>query len=196
MSQPPQGEDPQSPWARPDREPGGAPGPRPAAAGWGAPQGGWGPPSGGPGQPPRYQGWGEAPGYGQPGQYGQPGGWGPPSAQFGSPGGWGPPAQPARRRSRPPRLVLVTLAVLLVVVALTLPSPLGATRLDPAAVERAVADQFEDREGVALDLNCEDELPVRAGATYSCAGRTVDGEPVSITITLTGEDGDYTWVAT
>ncbi|MCZ2820319.1 DUF4333 domain-containing protein [Modestobacter sp. VKM Ac-2977] len=189
MSQPPQGEDPQSPWARPDREPGSPP----AAPGRGGPQGGWGPPSGGPGQPPRYQGWGEAPGYGQPSQYGQPGGWGPPSAQFGSPAGWGPPAQPARRRSRPPKLVLVTLAVLLVVAALTLPSPLGATRLDPAAVERAVAGQFEAREGVALDLRCEDELPVRDSAAYSCAGRTVDGEPVSITITLTGEDGDYTW---
>lgn len=91
--------------------------------------------------------------------------------------------------------MLVTLAVLLVVAALTLPSPLGSTRLDPAAVERAVAGQFQEREGVALDLSCEDDLPVRDGATYSCAGRTADGEPVTLTITLTGENGDYTWNA-
>nr|WP_243851348.1 DUF4333 domain-containing protein [Modestobacter marinus] len=87
------------------------------------------------------------------------------------------------------------MAVLVVVAASTMSSPLGGTRLDPAAVERAVADQFEDREGVALELSCADELPVRDGATYSCAGRTVDGEPVTISITLTGEDGDYTWAA-
>ncbi|MCZ2805658.1 DUF4333 domain-containing protein [Modestobacter sp. VKM Ac-2983] len=87
------------------------------------------------------------------------------------------------------------LAVLLVAAALTLPSPFGSTRLDPAAVERAVAGQFEDREGVALDLSCGEELPVRDGATYSCAGRTTDGEPVTVTITLRGEGGDYTWDA-
>ncbi|MCZ2839043.1 DUF4333 domain-containing protein [Modestobacter sp. VKM Ac-2985] len=90
-------------------------------------------------------------------------------------------------------LGLGVLAALLVAAALTLPSPFGSTRLDPAAVERAVAGQFEDREGIALDLSCAEELPVLDGATYSCAGRTADGEPVTLTLTLRGEDGDYTW---
>lgn len=237
MSQPPQGEDPQSPWARPDPSTGAAPGSRPVVPG----ESGWGPPSAAPGQPTERPGWGASPRPGQPGpygpsrygqppqfgpppqygpsphgqpdQYGQPGGWGPPpggsgrwggwgppSGPFtegeGSRGGWGPPAPPARTPSRRPRrLGLVVLAVLLVVAALTLPSPFGSTRLDPAAVERAVAGQFEDREGTALDLSCAEELAVRDGATYACAGRTADGEPVTITITLRGEDGDYTWDA-
>lgn len=233
MSQPPQGEDPQSRWVRPT---GASPGSWPAAPGGSGAQGDGGPPSTAPGGPAEQRGWGGSPRhsqpgpygsspygpppqygppprYGQPDQYGQSGGWGPPtggpgrsggwgppSGQFpdqqGFPGGWGPPAPPARTPSRRPRrLGLLLLAVLLVAAALTLPSPFGSTRLDPAAVERAVAGQFEDREGIALDLSCAEELPVRAGATYSCAGRTTDGEPVTVTITLRGEDGDYTWDA-
>lgn len=219
MSQPPQDGDQPSPWARPDPEPeaGGTLGPRPAG-GEDSPPGGWGPPSGAPGQSRPYERWGGPPrygqpsgyhppaGYGQPDQYGQsprhghPDDWGPLPEQapgrLGSSGGWGGPARPARRPSRLPKLLaLAALALLLVFAAVALAPLLGSTRLDPAAVERAVADQFEDREGVALELSCEEELPIVDGATYSCSGRTADGEPVTVTIALTGEEGDYTWDA-
>jgi Domain of unknown function (DUF4333) len=217
MSQPPQGEDPQEP--------------RPAAPGWGPPQGapGWGPPSGAPyqggwGQQPGQQGgygqhgghagYGQQPGgYAPPGQYGQPGAhgqpYGPP-AQYGQPGQYGaapgygqqPTAQfgggweqqpPPRRKRRFGLLFVLLVLALLVGLAFTLPARLGATRLDPDAVQRDVAAQFEQREGVALDLSCDQTMTVTDGAVYECDGTTADDDPVTITITLDGEDGDYTW---
>jgi hypothetical protein len=69
----------------------------------------------------------------------------------------------------------------------------GATRLDPDAVERDVAAQYEQREGVSLDLSCDQSMNVRSGRTYECAGTTGDGRDVTITIEVLSTDGDYTW---
>jgi len=61
-------------------------------------------------------------------------------------------------------------------------------------VERDVAAQFEEREGVAIDLSCDEEMRVRAGDTYECTGETADGEEVTLEITITDEDSAaYTW---
>jgi hypothetical protein len=60
-------------------------------------------------------------------------------------------------------------------------------------VEEAVAAQFEDREGVALELVCDPEMHVRSGAQYRCAGVTADGESLEIELTLTDDGGGYTW---
>jgi hypothetical protein len=70
---------------------------------------------------------------------------------------------------------------------------LSSTILDRAAVEAAVAEQFEQREGVALDLECDERMIVRPGADYECEGSTADGEDVEILITVTDRDGAYTW---
>jgi hypothetical protein len=65
--------------------------------------------------------------------------------------------------------------------------------LDPKAVERDVAAQSEQREGVTIGLNCDQEMTVEDGKTYACDGTTAAGEQLTITITITDEDGDYTW---
>ena len=71
---------------------------------------------------------------------------------------------------------------------------LQSTVLDPAAVERDVAAQFEQREGVAIELQCGDSMEVRAGATYTCQGTTADGESVTLKIAITDPDtAAYTW---
>lgn len=70
---------------------------------------------------------------------------------------------------------------------------LSSTILDPAAVETAVAEQFEQREGVPLDLECDERMIVRPGADYECEGTTEDGEEVEILITVTDDSGAYTW---
>jgi Domain of unknown function (DUF4333) len=217
MSQPPEGEEPQD--ARPPAPGWGQQPPRPDG-GWGPPSGhpGYGSPSqyGAPGQ------YGGQPGYGQPGQYGQPGygqpgqyggGYGPPPQygppQYGPPGQYGPqygygqqqlPGQyggweqpPAPRKRRFGVLFVLLVIALLIGLAFTLPARLGGTRLDPQAVERDVATQFEQREGVALELNCGQQMTVADGRTYECDGTTADDEQVTITITITGTDGDYTW---
>jgi hypothetical protein len=66
--------------------------------------------------------------------------------------------------------------------------------LDPAAVERDVAAQFEEREGVPIDLDCPEEMEVDEGDSYRCTGVTADAEEVILQITIADEESAaYTW---
>lgn len=147
--------------------------------------------------------------YGQPGagQYGQPGS-GPPYGQGqygaqqygGQPGqygqgqqGWGTPAAPAKKKPLGLIIGLAALALVVIAAAIVLPMVLGSTKLDPQAVQRDVAAQFEEREGLGVDLSCPDDMTVDVGESYTCTGTTTDDEDVSISIEITGDDGAYTW---
>ena len=148
-----------------DAEPERLPGPE---AGGRSPQAG--PPSQAPAAygRPAQPAWGQQPWpqeYGGPQPYGQPpagsGPLAPPgAAPYGAPGhgapGHGSPRQlPARRRSRAgllAALAVVGVAVLVGIAVLALST--GPTVLSRTAVERDVAAQFEQREGVAVDLRC------------------------------------------
>ena len=135
------------------------------------------------GQPPHGQPPYGQPPYGQP-PYGQP--------QYAGPGqSYGAPAQ----KSRVGLIAAVTVAILLLIaLVVVLAMTLGRTVLDRAAVERDVAAQFEEREGVAIDLSCAEEMKVRPGATYECTGTTADGEDVTLRIAITDEESAaYTW---
>ena len=86
------------------------------------------------------------------------------------------------------------LILALIAIGVVLAMHLGPTVLDRAAVERDVAAQFEQLEGVAVDLSCPQEMKVETGAEYRCTGTTADGEEVTIAIRITDErNGDYTW---
>jgi hypothetical protein len=70
----------------------------------------------------------------------------------------------------------------------------GSTVLDPGAVERDVAAQFQEREGVGIALTCPADMEVRADATYECTGTTEAGEDVTLQIAITDEESAaYTW---
>jgi Domain of unknown function (DUF4333) len=194
----------------------------PAAAPYGQPRTGQPQPYGQPGagqQPygqPAQQPW--APSYGQPGygqapahygqsQYGQPGYGQPPYGQpgYGQPGfsqQYGMPGQPyGQQYSGQPQkskvgLIagLTGLALLLIAGVVVALVAMQSTVLDPAAVERDVAAQFEQREGVAIDLTCGEEMEVDEGDSYRCTGMTADGEEVTLQITITDEEtAAYTW---
>ena len=126
-----------------------------------------------------------APQYGQPG-YGQP--------QYGTPQ-YGQPAAGPAEKSKVGLIALATGgALLLIAVVVVLVMSLQSTVLDPAAVERDVAAQFQEREGVAIELDCTDEMEVSVDASYECTGTTADGESVTLRITITDEDAAaYTW---
>jgi hypothetical protein len=84
--------------------------------------------------------------------------------------------------------------LVLIAGAVVLALSLSSTVLDRNAVERDVAAQFEEREGVAIDLDCAEEMKVESGATYECTGTTADGEDVALRIAITDEDtAAYTW---
>jgi hypothetical protein len=177
MSTPPTGEDPQrgpsDEWPPPQQ----AGGPVYGQQGYGQQQ-----------PPPAYQpAFGPPPG-GQQAPYGQYGG------QTTPPWPPGPPSAPPPDRKRR-RLIfaLEAVALALVVGVGTLIYVLSSTRLDRAAVERDVAAQFEERNGVELDLECRHRMIVRPGADYECEGTTADGEEIEIRIMIENENGAYTW---
>jgi hypothetical protein len=136
--------------------------------------------------------------------YGQPGPARPrPYPVPGGPQGYGPPryAQPTQPdhgqpgRSRVGLIAAVTgIGLLLVFGIVVLVLTLQSTVLDPAAVERDVSAQFEEREGVPVDLSCAEEMQVDEGDSYRCTGVTADGEEVTLRITITDEESAaYTW---
>lgn len=131
--------------------------------------------------PPPVQPYGR-PERGRPQPYGQP--------APGRPQGSGPPG-----RSRAGLIAAVTgIALLLVLGVVVLVLGLRSTVMDPAAVERDVAAQFEQREGVPIDLRCPGEMQVDEGDSYRCTGVTADGEEVTLEITITDEESAaYTW---
>ena len=156
------------------------------------------PQAAGPGSVPGQQPSGQQQAHGQQ-VFVQPGHERPGSGQWGqpvAPGWWAgvPPQRLPRDRTRTlliTALVAVGLAIAACIALLVY--VLSSTILDRAAVESAVAAQFEEREGVALDLECGRRMIVRPGADYECEGTTADGESIEILITVTDENGAYTW---
>jgi len=144
------------------------------------------------GQPP----YGPPPEFGQPPQYGpQPYG-APQYAPYGGPGQqYGPPPAAPAPKSRVGLIAILTVVALLVIAGVVvLVLSLRSTVLDAASAERDVAAQFEQREGVAIDLTCPDDMKVRTGATYTCTGKTADGESVRLRLTITdAKTAAYTW---
>ncbi|UOY02515.1 DUF4333 domain-containing protein [Blastococcus sp. PRF04-17] len=144
------------------------------------------------GQPPHGQ-----PAYGQP-QYGPPSYGRSPSVQpYGQPQSGQPWQQPPAppQKSKVGLIAAVTAVILLVIAGVVVGVlTLQSTVLDPAAVERDVAAQFEEREGVPIDLSCDEEMTVDSGKTYECTGTTADGEDVTLEIRIEDEDSAaYTW---
>jgi hypothetical protein len=175
---------------------------QPAQPGYGG-QPGYGQPAqpgygGQPGQQYGQPAYGQpaAPGYGQPAapQYGAPGQYGTPG-QYGAPGQYGPGYGQPAKKSRTGLIVgLVALLVLAVGAVLLFVFLGSSTVLDPGAVERDVAAQFQEREGVGIELTCPGDMEVTANATYECSGTTAAGEDVTLQIEITDEaSAAYTW---
>jgi len=106
--------------------------------------------------------------------------------------GPGRPAPP-RRWSRPGRAGLLLLVLPAVAAAVAVPRATRGTALDPAAVQRDVAAQYQQLHGGTLALRCSERMTVAAGRSYRCTGTSTDEGAVRITIRVTGPDGGYTW---
>ena len=90
--------------------------------------------------------------------------------------------------------VLLAVVVVAVAVAGALSVTLRTRVLDRFAVERDVATQFRQHEGVAIRLDCADSMVLTTGATYRCRGTTADGEKVTLLIRVTdARTARYTW---
>ena len=148
--------------------------------------------------------------------WGRPPAWDAPEPGRGSPGPYGdgqqygrqPQFEPSRHNDRPvrprtsarqrgrQRLLVAIVAALVVVVVLVLgfvtPGWFVTRVFDPAAVQAGVAKILTDdysTDGVA-DVRCPQNVQVTAGATFTCDA-TIDGDPVSVPITVTDDRGGY-----
>jgi hypothetical protein len=71
---------------------------------------------------------------------------------------------------------------------------LPAGDLDGGTVERDVAAEFEERDGVGLELDCPEDMPVASGEVHLCHGTTSDGAQVTVGIQISDDlDGSYEW---
>ena len=198
MTEPPQDDE-----RRPEpgaQQPYGPPSPQYGRPQYGRPQ--YGPPAQQYGQPPsgERQQYGQPP-YVQPEPQGFDRPYGPPAA----PGPYGPDpyGTPFGRASAPPaqksRVGLIAggtlLIVLLIAAAVVAALTLGPRILNSEAMERDVAAQFEELNGVAIDLHCPNDMTLESGAEFTCTGTTEDGEEVELVIAVTDPPGDaeYTW---
>jgi hypothetical protein len=103
-----------------------------------------------------------------------------------------PPGKP-RRVLRPLYGWLVVAAVL-VVLAVARWAGLGPTLLDDGQVQRDIAEQFEERYGVGVDVDCPRGMQVSEGRDYECDARTDDNEELTLVVTITDEDpAAYSW---
>jgi flagellar basal body-associated protein FliL len=126
--------------------------------------------------------------YGAPQQGGYPGQG--PGHGYGS----GYPSAPPKKRNTGLLVSLAIAAVVLIALAIVLPMyVLNKTLLDQGAVQRDVAVQFEDQEGVSVELDCPSDMEVEVSQTYECTGTTADSEDVTLVIEITDENGNYTW---
>jgi hypothetical protein len=134
-------------------------------------------------------------------QYGSQTGYGAAQQQRGYPGQQGPgqgyggyPSAPTKKRNTGLIVTLALVGVLVLALAILLPTViLNKTVLDQAAVQNDVGAQFQDQEGVGINLTCPADMEVEVSRTYECTGTTDDSEDVTLVIEITDEDGNYTW---
>jgi hypothetical protein len=89
---------------------------------------------------------------------------------------------------------LAAVVVVVVAVAVAVSLAVRTRVLDRSAVERDVAAQFQEHEGVAIRLSCADSMALTTGATYRCQGSTAEGEKVTLLIRVTdATKARYTW---
>jgi len=71
---------------------------------------------------------------------------------------------------------------------------LGPTLLDDSRVQSDIAEQFEERFDVGVDVDCPRDMRVSEGRTYECEAETDDREDLTLVVTITDEDpAAYTW---
>ena len=112
----------------------------------------------------------------------------------GDPGPAQATAAPRRTRRLRPLYGWLVLGAVLAVLALARWAGLGPTLLDHEQVESDVAEQFEERYDVGVDVDCPRGMRVSEGRDYECAAETDDNEDLILVVTITDEDpAAYTW---
>ena len=69
--------------------------------------------------------------------------------------------------------------------------------LDANGLEEQLATQVEQQLGThGITVDCPDDEPVKAGASFQCAATSAAGTTLTIEVTQTDDHGNVTWKAT
>lgn len=104
-------------------------------------------------------------------------------------------AAPEKRRGiLRPLYGWLVLGAVLAVLAVARWAGLGPTLLDDDRVQSDIAEQFEERYDVGVDVDCPRGMRVSEGREHECDAETDDGEDLTLVVTITDEDpAAYTW---
>ena len=123
-----------------------------------------------------------------------------PGASEERPGGISDPAPvqattaPDKRRRLRPRHGWLVVGAVVAALAVARWAGLGPTLLDDDQVQNDIAEQFEERYAVGVDVDCPRGMRVSEGRTYECDAETDDSEDLTLVVTITDEDpAAYTW---
>jgi len=157
-------------------------------------------------------------GYGSPGPYGSEPEYGWQQPEYEPVGGYGtgqdygtprrgeryeppppppppPPRRAARTRRRPPWIPVAAAAVVVLavlVLGFVAPGWFVTRVLDASAVQTGIAKILTEDYGAegVTDVRCPDRVQVVPDATFTCDA-TIDGDPVTVPIRVTDDDGGY-----
>ena len=101
---------------------------------------------------------------------------------------------PAKRRRLRPLYGWLVVGAVVAALAVARWAGLGPTLLDDGRVQSDIAEQFEERYDVGVDVDCPRDMQVSEGRVYECDGETDDNEDLTLVVTITDEDpAAYTW---
>ena len=99
-----------------------------------------------------------------------------------------------RRRLLRPLYGWLVLGAVLAALAVARWAGLGPTLLDDDRVQSDIAEQFEERYDVGVDVDCPRGMRVSEGREYECDAETDDREDLTLVVTITDEDpAAYSW---
>ena len=69
--------------------------------------------------------------------------------------------------------------------------------LDAPSLEEMLRTEIEQQLGASgFTVDCPDDEPAAAGATFQCSATSADGKTLTIEVTQTDDKGNVTWKAT
>lgn len=103
-------------------------------------------------------------------------------------------AAPEKKRRFRPLYGWLVLGAVVAALAVARWAGLGPTLLDDGRVQSDIAEQFEERYDVGVDVDCPRGMQVSEGRVYECDAETDDSEDLTLVVTITDEDpAAYSW---
>ncbi len=69
----------------------------------------------------------------------------------------------------------------------------GGDQLDTAEAETEIAKGIEGQTGIAVEVECPDDIDLREGNDFECTATADDGTERSVNVTQDDDEGNISW---